>query len=95
MREVLFKDFIKQNEIIESRIKEIKEKEKSKFKPIRLNDGKRFSINGMTFSKDDFLQTFKELIGNHPEHESLLKFWQNSDKVSLLNTNGYTFVIEY
>lgn len=95
MREVLFKNFIEQNEIIEARIKEIEEKEKSKFRPIRLNDAKRFSINGMLFSKETFSEAFKDLIGVPPEHKSLLKVWQNSDKASMLNVNCYTFVIEY
>lgn len=95
MREVLSKDFIEQNEIIEARIKEIEEKEKSKFRPIRLNDAKRFSINGMFFSKETFLEAFKTLIGVPPESKSLLRIWQNSDKASILNVNVYTFVIEY
>ena len=85
----------KQNEIIKKQIINLKEKELSKLKRIRLEDAKRFSMNGITLSKDEFLNEFKNATDTNPEDNRLLKVWQHSDNSSFFNFNGFLFVISY
>ena len=85
----------KQNEIIEKQITNLKEKELSELKRIRLEDAKMFSMNGIMLSKDEFLKEFKNATDTNPEDEKLLKVWQHSDNSSFFNFNGFLFVISY
>lgn len=90
-----FEKFLEQRKIIQKRIEELKEKELSKLKRIRLEDAKRFSMNGIILSKDEFLKEFKNATDTNPEDEKLLKFWQHSDNSSVFNFNEFLFVISY